>query len=101
MRSYLGVVLLAGYAVAVPATNQLVIGQETTAGDLDALVGTFDAHQSHKSIETNETIYTYLSQQEEYVPPTRCHALALGTDVFLGIRNSSSLLTLMKNLSPF
>jgi hypothetical protein len=66
MRSYLGVVLLAGYAVAVPATNQFVIGQsQTTDARLDDLVGTFDAHHSHRAIETNETIYTYLSQQEE------------------------------------
>jgi hypothetical protein len=62
MRSYLGVFLLAGYAIAVPANNQVVIGQ---AGP-DALVGTLDALHSHAVVETNETIYTYLSQQDEY-----------------------------------
>jgi hypothetical protein len=64
MRSYLGVVLLAGYAVAVPATNQFVIGQ-TTGPSLDAVVGTHDAHHSHVAVETNETIYTHISHQEE------------------------------------
>jgi len=61
MRSYLGVFLLAGSAIAVPANNQLVIGQAD-----DALVGTLDAPHSHAVVATNETIYTYLSQQDEY-----------------------------------
>lgn len=86
MRSYLGVVLLAGYAVAVPATNQFVIGQAKGPG-LDALVGTFDAHHSHAAVETHETIYTYLSQQDEYIFTPPRYATRLIADMFADIRS--------------
>lgn len=68
MRSYLSLALLAGYALAVPANNpQFVIGPEPATVPTPAVEALDVDHSHHHAIETNETIYTFLSQQEEYV----------------------------------
>ena len=78
MRSYLSLALLAGYALAVPANNpQFVIGPDSATVPTPAVEAPLDVDHSHHhhAIETNETIYTFLSQQEECVmnQPRVCH----------------------------
>lgn len=67
MRSFLSLALLAGYALAVPANNpQFVIGPEPATVPTPAVEALDVDHSHHHAIETNETIYTFLSQQEDY-----------------------------------